>query len=78
MDINLSIKNKDDNQPINNTSVIATTKPSPVTLGIFPSTSANCKGKIKLSKLGKKLSTQLNKLTTTQIVTPIGAKTTTP
>ena len=26
----------------------------------------------------EKLSTQLNKLTTTQIVTPIGAKTTTP
>ena len=78
MDINLSTKNKDDNHPTTNTKVIATTKPNPVTLGIWPLTSANCKGKIKFRRLGKKLSTQLNKLTTTQIVTPIGAKTTTP
>ena len=78
MDISLSTKNREDNQPTTNTSTMATKKPRPVTLGICPLTSANCCGNIKLSRLGKKLSTQLNKLTTTQIVTPMGASTMTP
>ena len=42
MDISLSTKNKEDNQPTTNTSAMATKKPRPVTLGICPLTSANC------------------------------------
>ena len=78
IDINLSIKNKEDNQPTIKTNVIATKNPNPVTLGICPLTAINFCGKRILSTLGKKLSTQLNKLTTTQMVTPMGASTITP
>ena len=78
MATNLSTKNKEDSQPTINTNAMANTKPSPVTLGICPLTAANFIGKSAFKTLGKKLSTQLNKLTTTQIVTPIGANTTTP
>jgi hypothetical protein len=39
---------------------------------------ANFTGKNVFNKLGKKLSTQLNKLTITQMVTPMGANKTTP
>ena len=76
--MNLSTKNKEDNHPTINTKIMATTKPNPVTFGICPLTAANCCGKMVLRTLGKKLSTQLNKLTITQIVTPIGASTMTP
>ena len=34
MDISLSTKNREDNQPTTNTSTMATKKPRPVTLGI--------------------------------------------
>ena len=34
MDMSLSTKNKEDNQPTINTSAMATTNPSPVTFGI--------------------------------------------
>jgi hypothetical protein len=73
MDTNLSTKNKDDNQPTNNTNNKATKNPNPVTFGISPLTAANRIGKKLFNKLGKKLSTRLNKVTTIQRVTPIGA-----
>ncbi len=73
MDTSLSTKNKDDNQPTNNTNNTATKNPRPVTFGISPLTSANRIGNKLFNKLGKKLSTRLNKVTTIQRVTPIGA-----
>ena len=73
METILSTKNKDDNQPTINTNNRATKNPNPVTFGICPLTAANRIGNKVFNKLGKKLSTQLNKVTTIQTVTPIGA-----